>query len=638
MSLKKTLSIFVVIFVAFFNQILYASEASSEKLMAPLFDKPSGQFYNYAPCYIQTDNDTRYVYYCANQNSGEIVDFICWRKAIKENGLWLWGEQNIAFGPSENSWDMCHVCDPDIVKGSFWYKGKHYSWAMTYLGVAQWDCKANQIGIAFSESIEGPWVKFENNPIISCPNTYSWGVGQDSMISLNNEGRFRIVYRYSDGTDDFCRYKDFDFSDADNYTESPHTVVSRDGLINNISHTCPSHVTYDSVNEIYYIAAEHVWDEPRRCCREILIGSLEKDAFENGTGTWDVVYRFNQSNTGYVGNHNASFLRDSFGKNDGAATLGVAMSSSDNSGLWSFQINEAYIRVNPLIADTAFSNGHAYKFLNKETGTVLDNWNAENGSQCYMHSWTEVHNQQWILSSLGGNNYKIINRWTDKALDNFENSTPDIVYIWENVLSPDQTWEILPVSANYYKVKNIATGRYLTGTTSQNGAAVLAQSSSCSDKQLWEIIDLGPVDEYEEIITSGSTYRLVNKATGDVLDNWNAENGASCYSYIWTKVDNQKWLISSTPNGNFKIINSWTDKALDCYEETNGAIAYTWEYVGNPDQLWEIVHLGNGEFKLLNQKTGRALTQSIQGNGNSIFCWDFLGDPSQIWYLIKESD
>lgn len=614
---------------------VFAIGAECSITMTPLFEKSTGNYYNYAPCLIQTDNTTKYVYYCSNINSSEIVEYICWRKGQYSNGVWTWGPENMAFGPSQSEWDQCHVCDPDIIKGKFNYNGHTYTWAMTYLGVAQWDCNANQIGIAFSDSIEGPWVKFNQNPIIFASNTTSWGVGQDSMVSLDNNGKFRIVYRDSDGNDDYCRYKDFDFTNAEQYTETEEKTVTRNGLTDGISHTCSSHVAYDPIREVYYMAAEHVWDEQRRSCRETLIAVLGKNDFENGTGAWDIIYQYNQGNTGYVSNHNASIGRDSYGRIVNSNTLNVAMSSSDDSGLWSFKINEGYLNLSDLDTSTSFITGHVYQLKNKATGLVLDNWNSENGTSCYSYEWTGVYNQEWVVTNLGGNNYKLLNRWTNKVLDNFENNNPEGVYVWDDVSGVDQHWEITSGGGGYYKIINLKTGRAITSTSSTNGSPVIATNYQGNDEQLWEFIDMGLAATLAQTIESGKTYRLVNKSTGDVLDNWNSENGAVCYSYIWTGVNNQKWVISTiNQDGYFKIINKWTNNALDCFDVINSAPVYTWNYVAGEDQHWSIIPVENGYFKIINQKTGKALTQSIQGNGSSMFCWDYIGNDTQLWAFI----
>ncbi len=615
----------------------YAISAESISHMAPLFEKAKGDYYNYAPCLIQLDNSTKYLFYCGNRESSTIVDYICWKKATLNNGVWTWSSENVAFGPSESDWDMCHVCDPDVIKGQFDYNGHTYSWAMTYLGVAQWDCNANQIGIAFSDSIEGPWVRFEGNPVILAANTTSWGTGQDSMISLDQAGRFRIVYRYSDGTDDYCYYQDFDFSDANNYTKTTPVMVTRSGLTDGISHTCSSHVAYDPVRQMYYMAAEHIWDEAKRSCRETLISALDKVNFENGTGTWEIIYRYNEGTTGYASNHNSSIVRDEYGMITESNVLAVAMSSSDSSGLWSFKINEGQLALSDINNRVSLTTGHAYKFINKATGLVLDNWDSGNGNPCYAYEWTGVHNQQWVATSLGGNNYKLINRWTGKALDNYENSTPEVVYIWDDVFGLDQHWEITKVSGDYCKIKNIKTNRSLTATANTNVSAIIATPYNGSDHQLWEIVDLGPAETLASIIESGSTYKLVNKATGDVLDNWNSGNGTVCYSYIWSGVDNQMWTITDVGAGEYKLLNKWTSKALDSYDAVNGASVYVWDYVGGVDQKWQIVSCSDGYFKLVNAKTGKVITQSVQGNGNAIFCWNDIDIDTQKWGIVKVS-
>lgn len=602
--------------------------------MSKVFEKTGGNYYNYAPCLIQTDQNTRYIYYCANQNSSEIIDYICWRKGVIKDGKWLWGSENVAFGPSLSDWDRCHVCDPDIVKGQFVYNNHTYSWAMTYLGVAQWDCNANQIGIAFSDSIEGPWIKYENNPIIQAPNTGSWGVGQDSMISLDNKGLIRIIYRYSDGVDDYCKYKDFEFINVNNLYESPAHDVTRNGLTDGISHACSSHVAFDSSRQIYFMAAEHIWDESKRSCRETMIASISKYDFENSTGKWDIIYKYNQGTTGYASNHNSSIARDSYGYIFDKDTLTVALSSSDESGLWSFRINTAELSINSQNNNVLLENGHAYKIINKSSGLVLDNWNTANGDTCYQYNWTGVHNQQWISTSLGGNNYKLINRWSSKSLDNYNNDTPYLVYVWDDVFGLDQHWEITKVQDGYCKIKNIKTGRVLSSCGNFNGAPVEAKIYKEDDTQLWEIIDLGAVDIPDNTIKSEHMYKIVNCATEDVLDNWNPKNGDTCYSYTWTASNSQQWFITQINKNFYKIVNNRTNKALDCYDSKNGSVVYTWEYMDGIDQHWDFVPCGNGHFYIKNQKNGLVLTQSIQGNGNSIFCWKYIGNLSQQWKLI----
>lgn len=212
-----------------------------------------------------------------------------------------------------------------------------------------------------------------------------------------------------------------------------------------------------------------------------------------------------------------------------------------------------------------------------------------------------------------------------------------MVYIWDDVFGLDQHWEITKVSGDYCKIKNIKTNRSLTATANTNVSAIIATPYNGSDHQLWEIVDLGPAETLASIIESGSTYKLVNKATGDVLDNWNSGNGTVCYSYIWSGVDNQMWTITDVGAGEYKLLNKWTSKALDSYDAVNGASVYVWDYVGGVDQKWQIVSCSDGYFKLVNAKTGKVITQSVQGNGNAIFCWNDIDIDTQKWGIVKVS-
>ncbi len=115
-------------------------------------------------------------------------------------------------------------------------------------------------------------------------------------------------------------------------------------------------------------------------------------------------------------------------------------------------------------------------------------------------------------------------------------------------------------------------------------------------------------------------YKLINKANSLVLDNWNSENGALCYSYIWTGVSNQKWKISTLNDESTYILeNQRSGRVLDCYGMENNSDVYIWDNVSASDQQWKIESLNNGYFRIFNCKSNLALTQSIQSNGNKIF-------------------
>ena len=137
-------------------------------------------YYNYAPSVIEDEYGIRYAYMCQNRVPFEIVDYIYLYKGIPTRDGYVWQPGTEVLGPSVDGWDNCHVCDPDVREFKTRWKGKTYNWIMTYLGVDQWDCNHNQIGLAVSESIEGPWIKYDGNPIVPYEARNMWG--QDEVL------------------------------------------------------------------------------------------------------------------------------------------------------------------------------------------------------------------------------------------------------------------------------------------------------------------------------------------------------------------------------------------------------------------------------------------------------------------------
>lgn len=111
---------------------------------------------------------------------------------------------------SDAGWDSSRICNPSVIKGSFYTNGQAYTYAMYYTGTAEPD-GSSQIGVAFSnDGIR--WDKCAANPIISScePAPDSFGVGMPSAcISAN--GHVSILY-------------------FDSATETTYTAISPDGI------------------------------------------------------------------------------------------------------------------------------------------------------------------------------------------------------------------------------------------------------------------------------------------------------------------------------------------------------------------------------------------------------------------------
>ena len=154
--------------------------------------------YNYAPSIIQDQYGIRYGFICQNRDPFKIVDYVYLYKGVPTKDGYKWQPGTMILPPSENEWDNCHICDPDVREFRTTYNGETFNWIMTYLGVDQWDCNHNQIGLAFSKNIEGPYIKFDKNPLISYEGRTKWGVGQSTSIVLDS-ATIQLFYSNSNG-------------------------------------------------------------------------------------------------------------------------------------------------------------------------------------------------------------------------------------------------------------------------------------------------------------------------------------------------------------------------------------------------------------------------------------------------------
>jgi len=171
--------------------------------------------YDYAPSIIQDEYKIRYGFVCENREPFKIVDHIYLYKGIPTGKGYVWQPGTMVIAPSETGWDDCHICDPDVREFKTVYKGESYNWIMTYLGVDRWDCNHNQIGLAVSKCIEGPWIKFDKNPLVSYSDTTKWGVGQSTSIVLDS-ATIRIFYHSTLTPGKFFVFRDIKLNNLDN--------------------------------------------------------------------------------------------------------------------------------------------------------------------------------------------------------------------------------------------------------------------------------------------------------------------------------------------------------------------------------------------------------------------------------------
>ena len=199
----------------------------NENLVDPLvqYELSGGAgHYNYAPSAIVDEYGICYMYLCQNSDPFKIVDYVYLYKGIPGKTGYIWQPGTEIVAPSKDGWDDCHICDPDVREFRCTYRGQSYDYIMTYLGVDQWDSKHNQIGLAFSKSLDGPWIKFDQNPLVGFEATDRWGVGQSTTVVLD-ENTIRLFYHKSGNTGATMVSRDIKLSNLENISLGEEKLI-----------------------------------------------------------------------------------------------------------------------------------------------------------------------------------------------------------------------------------------------------------------------------------------------------------------------------------------------------------------------------------------------------------------------------
>ncbi len=318
-----------------------------------LFDaKSSYGIYNYCPSVIELEDGTRYIYYCTNQTSYQVIDYVGCRKGTPNaDGTYTWSAETVVFSPSENLWDSMHTCDPSVIKGSFTYGGTEYAYLMAYLGCTSTDNQENKVGLAVANSPEGPFVRVGTTPIVDFtkdPSTtvFQWGVGQPSLVSIDKEGKVWLFYTRGDknGTRSVVRECDFSNLDApvmgDEVTIATTNLVELDGdrdIINNAD------FAYDAKKDVFYSASDchpNPSSEPNYIASHFRVTSFKGTDFAKAS--WKYLATVGPDDTSYARNHNVGLVRDEYGHIParGYLTVYYTVSVEGSQSLWSYRLHD----------------------------------------------------------------------------------------------------------------------------------------------------------------------------------------------------------------------------------------------------------------------------------------------------------
>ncbi|MFF5789782.1 RICIN domain-containing protein [Streptomyces sp. NPDC012693] len=137
------------------------------------------------------------------------------------------------------------------------------------------------------------------------------------------------------------------------------------------------------------------------------------------------------------------------------------------------------------------------------------------------------------------------------------------------------------------------------------------------------------------------TFRLVNRASGKVLDvaNESTGNGAAVIQWTWSGRANQQWRLWPNYDGTFRLSNVNSDKVLDNpgASTTAGQPLDQWTDTDAPNQWWKLVPAGtSGTYRLVNGSSGMYATveNGSTGDGARIVQLPADGSAGQEWTVV----
>ncbi len=305
--------------------------------------------YNYCPSVLEEADGTRYLYYCTNQNSYEIIDYIgCRRGTPNADGSYTYGAETIVLEPTAGKWDAHHTCDPSVVKGNFTYKGQSYSYLMAYLGCTSYDNQNNEIGFAVANDPMGPFVKIADTPTIPYVregDAWQWGVGQASLVSKDKSSTVYVFYTEGTATRTHEFVDEWNFADLENPVRLSHTDLAATGLKTRTGggdYIGNADFAYDAGSNSFYMATDsHPYpsDEPNYITEYFRVAYFAGDDMTRVR--WNELEHIGPAETGFARNHNVALVRDAYGWLPGGHSLTVYYTGADkgSNALWTYRLH-----------------------------------------------------------------------------------------------------------------------------------------------------------------------------------------------------------------------------------------------------------------------------------------------------------
>ncbi|MEW1910015.1 RICIN domain-containing protein [Kitasatospora sp. NPDC085895] len=141
-------------------------------------------------------------------------------------------------------------------------------------------------------------------------------------------------------------------------------------------------------------------------------------------------------------------------------------------------------------------------------------------------------------------------------------------------------------------------------------------------------------------VDTGSWYLLVNRSTGQVLDDYGygAYDGAAVVQWSRTGEANQQWKFIDAGDGNYRLQNRYSGKVLDDYNwsKTEGSQVVQWRDLKGANQQFHLEKSSDGYVRLVNTFSGKAVEVPLgsKTDGGRIAQYHDWNGPNQQWQLV----
>lgn len=503
------------------------------------FPENSGQFFNYSPSYIQTSATRRYMYFNRNSASGQPGRFIYWRKADLVGSNWEWGVPQQALAPGLTGWDSLNVMTPDVKKGSYAYNGHTYSWVMFYSGTDRDDNHHKQIGLAFADSPEGPWIKFSGNPVIQS-TAATLGVSKPSSTSVDWLGRFLLFYT---GPDNAVYRRDINIADLSNisigteYKLFANGLTSSDNAASSISNIA---ISYEGSTDRFYMVTQrspYPIDNPSDISAQLQVAYTAGANIWNNTGSWTVDGEIIPTVSGKARNHKPGLLTDFYGiLSGGPQSYVIAYTGSDtgSNSLWTYRIFETTknsLTNNPL-ANLIYELAPRHDTLMRlDVAGGL----TSNTTNVQIFHQISSNQQRWQLVEIGNGSgyYSLIpQNAPSKKMDIAGAGTTDGTDVW--------IWDAFPgAQAQQFKLIDLHDGFFelaprimetmrvdVAGAGTTDGTDVWIYHRNGNAAQQWKFISSSNVSGLRKAANTYAVKELEDTTSQDILAYPNPSDGA----------------------------------------------------------------------------------------------------------------